>query len=221
MTASHACATCGHQNRLGAKFCQKCGAHLAAPAASARSPSRGARPAQPSAVSSVTPTDVVYCGACKREVAPDMLFCRHCGTARQATGAPTVIPIDPKSGGAPVGAGPNMYMPTLPLPARSPAPAAVKPAALLTGKAKATGPAPIGPPAPTHASAEIAKTLMLKGTPLTPPVAAPGADYQLAPRQPVRTAWPGWFWFLLGLLMGVLLTVAVFHYGTGLIEFFG
>lgn len=43
MSASHACPTCSHQNRLGAKFCQKCGATLTAPDVTAPTPATANR----------------------------------------------------------------------------------------------------------------------------------------------------------------------------------
>jgi len=162
MTASHACPTCGHEHRLGAKFCQKCGAHL---------------------------------------------------------DSPPVTPIDQKNGTAPARAGSSMYQPTLPLPARAPGPTTGKPVSPLTGRAKTAAAAPMGSPPPTGAGGEIAKTLMLKGAALPSP-AAPATDYQLGPPLPARAAWPAWLWFLLGLLAGILLAVAVLQYGPELLRLF-
>ena len=198
MTASHACPTCGHQNRLGAKFCQQCGAHFDSSVASSPLPASGARPPQPSVVASASSPDAHYCVACRREVAPEMLFCRHCGTARQPTAAPDVPPTDQKNGRAPASAGPSLYQPTIPLPVRLSAAPAVKSASPLTGKAKASSAAPVRPPL----------------------AVAPATDYQLGPPLPARAAWPGWLWFLFGLLAGILLAVAVLQYGPELLRTF-
>lgn len=42
--AAVACASCGHRNPVGARFCNQCGAPLAAPASAPASPSEPARP---------------------------------------------------------------------------------------------------------------------------------------------------------------------------------
>lgn len=193
MTTSQSCVTCGHQNRFGAKFCQKCGAGMNLPSAQAPVPASGARPAeQPPAA----PMAVATCVSCKKDIEPGAHFCRHCGALRP----PTLTTADKLAAPTPISApvtGAKGHPPTLPLPVHLSTPPAVMASASSL-------------PSPSLSKGGVGKTLMMGEAALPRPPAAP---YQWEPAPPPPFALPRWFWFLFGLLVGVVGTVAIVHSG--------